>query len=317
MTIHKAKGLAFKIVIALVPDKSIKTFKGVIPVEFEESHNVEVPAGMMEDSDMKDTILESQRLEEIDRVVLDNINTTYVAFTRPVERLDVILELGKLNYDEAKTMPQIILESIKKMTGVDAVNGNQTTDFSPPEKEKLKPSTAKVLYPEKLVMGSKISQLVIVPKGETASSQPDRMNPREMGSEVHRLLEKLISAREWESVKAKFLSSKKFSSADKDEICERIEGVLNHPDAKQYFDIDLHVETEQSFVGTKGEILRPDRIVMSDGVWSVIDYKSSEEGAEKHKDQIHEYCQMLEEIEGSKVRGIIIYTDPLKVLEIV
>ena len=150
----------------------------------------------MEDSDMKDTILESQRLEEIDRVVLDNINTTYVAFTRPVERLDVILELGKLNYDEVKTMPQIILESIKKMTGMDAVTGNQTTDFSPPEKEELKPSTAKVLYPEKLFTGSKISQLVIVPKGETASSQPDRMNPREMGSEVHRLLEQLISARE-------------------------------------------------------------------------------------------------------------------------
>ncbi len=317
MTIHKAKGLAFKIVIALVPHKSIKTFKGLIPVEFEESHNVEVPSGMMEDSDMKDTILESQRLEEIDRVVLDNINTTYVAFTRPVERLDVILELGKLNYDEVKTMPQIILESIKKMTGIDAVAGNQTTDFSPPEKEELMPSTAKVLYPEKLVTGSKTSQLVIVPKGETASSQPDRMNPREMGSEVHRLLEELISAREWESVKAKFISSKKFSSADKDEICKRIEGVLNHPDAKQYFDIDLHVETEQSFVGTKGEILRPDRIVMSDGVWSVIDYKSSEDGAEKHKDQIHEYCQMLQEIEGSKVRGIIIYTDPLKVLEIV
>ena len=56
---------------------------------------------------------------------------------------------------------------------------------------------------------------------------------------------------------------------------------------------------------------------MSDGVWSVIDYKSSEDGAEKHKDQIQEYCQMLQEIEGSKVRGIIIYTDPLKVLEIV
>ena len=289
----------------------------MIPVEFEESHNVELPAGMMEDSDMEDTILESQRLEEIDRVVLDNINTTYVAFTRPVERLDVILELGKLNYDEVKTMPQIILESIKKMTGMDVVTGNQTTDFSPPEKEELKSSTAKVLYPEKLVTGSKISQLVIVPKGETASSQPDRMNPREMGSEVHRLLEQLISAREWESVKAKFISSKKFSSADKDEICERIEGVLNHPDAKQYFDIDLHVETEQSFVGTKGEILRPDRIVMSDGVWSVIDYKSSEDGAEKHKDQIQEYCQMLQEIEGAKVRGIIIYTDPLKVLEIV
>ena len=186
-------------------------------------------------------------------------------------------------------MPQIILESIKKMTGMGAVTGNQTTDFSLPEKEELKSSTAKVLYPEKLFTGSKISQLVIVPKGETASSQPDRMNPREMGSEVHRLLEKLISVREWEEVKAKFLASKKISSADKYEICSRIEGVLNHPDAKQYFEADLHVETEQSFVSHSGKILRPDRIVMSDGIWSVIDYKSSEEGAEKHKDQIQEY----------------------------
>ena len=55
----------------------------------------------------------------------------------------------------------------------------------------------------------------------------------------------------------------------------------------------------------------------SDEKWTVIDYKSSDQGVEKHKKQVASYCEILSEIEGAKVDGIIIYTDPLKVLKVV
>ena len=60
-----------------------------------------------------------------------------------------------------------------------------------------------------------------------------------------------------------------------------------------------------------------DRIVKTGDAWTVIDYKSSEQGAQKHQNQIKSYCEILSEIEGPNVEGIIIYTDPLKVLKVV
>ena len=96
-----------------------------------------------------------------------------------------------------------------------------------------------------------------------------------------------------------------------------LRAVLQGEETKSYFKEGLHVETEQSFVNSNGKILRPDRIIKDGEDWTIIDYKSSEEGIEKHKNQVEEYCEVLSEIEGPNVRGIIIYTDPLKVLKVV
>lgn len=317
MTVHKAKGLAFKVVISLVSARSFTGFSGVVPVDLSNGEDLPIGAAMMEDGDMKDTVLEPQRQDELSRVLLDDINVTYVAFTRPVERLDVILELEKMEFDEPKNMSQLVVWSLQKVYNSDVAPGNQTAAFSARQEDSEDAALSISQTPKSLITGESINQLVVVSENEENPTQPEGLNPREIGTEVHRLLEEINCKEDWAEIKKRYELGMTVGAKDRSVIIERVEAVLNSPDCMRYFDEDLHVETEQRFISSEGQVLRPDRIVKTVDAWTVIDYKSSEQGAQKHQNQIKSYCEILSEIEGPNVEGIIIYTDPLKVLKVV
>ena len=249
--------------------------------------------------------------------MLDDINVTYVAFTRPVERLDVILELEKMEFDEPKNMSQLVVWSLQKVYNSDVAPGNQTVAFS--ARQEVSEDTALSISqtPKSLITGESINQLVVVSENEENPTQPEGLNPREIGTEVHRLLEEINCKEDWAEIKKRYELGMNVGAKDRSVIVERVEAVLNSPDCMRYFDEDLHVETEQRFISSEGQVLRPDRIVKTGDAWTVIDYKSSEQGSKKHQNQIKSYCEILSEIEGPNVEGIIIYTDPLKVLKVV
>lgn len=317
MTVHKAKGLAFKIVITLISTREFNKFSGVIPVDLSVGSNLPLEAAMMEDGDMKDTILEPQRRDELNRVLLDNMNTTYVALTRPVERLDVILELEKMDFKEPQNMSQLVVWALQKAYGKEVIPGDQTSNFSA-KIEKESPEKSHIsMQPEGLKTGESIDQIVIVSDSETVQSKPQGMTPRELGLEVHRILESVKTVEDWTKLKTGLSSGMSISSEDAQIIMSRVESVISGDLSGKYFAEGLHVETEQSIVTSDGEIIRPDRIINDGEVWTVIDYKSSREGETKHKKQVEKYCSFLSEIEGPKVEGVIIYTDPLKLLKVV
>ncbi len=317
MTIHKAKGLAFKIVITIVPPRKFNSLSGIIPVDLTVGEGLSIDAAMMDNGDMKNTILEPQMEEELSRVLLDNINVTYVALTRPVERLDVILGLEKMEFKKPVNMSQLLVWALQKVYNSDVAPGDQTTDFTAKEKDSEKSVEYDSLHPSNFTTGERIDQLVVSSGSEATKSQPQYMSPRELGLEVHRILESIENIGDWRNIKKTFEGGMSIGEEDKKTVISRVESVLQGEETKSYFKEGLHVETEQSFVNSNGKILRPDRIIKAGEDWTIIDYKSSEEGIEKHKNQVEEYCEVLSEIEGPNVRGIIIYTDPLKVLKVV
>ena len=256
MTVHKAKGLAFKIVISLVSARNFTGFSGVVPVDLSMGKDMPIEAAMMEDGDMKDTILEPQRQDELNRVLLDDINVTYVAFTRPVERLDIILELEKREFDEPKNMSQLVVWSLEKVYNSEVVPGNQTKAFSPkqPVEQAIAISTQN---PNELKTGESINQLVVVSESEEGQTQPEDLSPMQIGTEVHRLLESIQTIEDWSQQKKSFESGMTISSSDKIKIIERVETVLQSEDCNKYFSKNLHVETEQSLLHQMVKLLDP------------------------------------------------------------
>jgi ATP-dependent exoDNAse (exonuclease V) beta subunit len=316
MTIHKAKGLDFKIAMVLMSHKSFTSFKGVIPVEFDKSAEMPVAAAMLEDGDMKDTLVEDQRQLELNRVLLDEINVAYVAFTRPVERLDVVLELDKINFDRANvsTIPQLIISSLESISESDVGNGYQTVDVS--SVQPFEDVIDNIQYPLNLKTGANVNQLVSkVPSGGL-SAKPEELSSTELGSEVHRLLEKVIEIKDWELVKKTASAGLSIGKEDLKEVFNRVDKVLLNTLTSQYFKPGLHVECEKSFVDGNGSVVRPDRIIRDGTKWTVIDYKSTKSGEKAHRSQLENYVKMLSEIEDGDVEGVLIYTSPLEVIKI-
>lgn len=77
------------------------------------------------------------------------------------------------------------------------------------------------------------------------------------------------------------------------------------------------VENEKELINAKGETRRIDRMIVDrDGV-RVIDYKSTKDGIESHKEQVREYVALLSELyPGKKVTGWLVYLDSLELIQL-
>ena len=313
MTVHKAKGLAFKVTMVLLTVQDFTKFRGVIPVTLNEDTQMPLNAAMLDDYDMRDTAVDTQRLLEVNKVMLDSVNIAYVAFTRPVERLDVIIELEKEDFDRKnpKSVGELIVKSLECAAGGELIYG-KLTDSDPGRalisKDKVKDIDQIQL--SVLSTGESVHHLVAIPEAESEEVIPDGLNALELGVQVHKTLEKIICSDNWQTVKASLESSLRFSEIDRDKIISRVEGVMEIDGVQQFFQPNIHVEVEVDFVDKSGKILRPDRIVRIDDTWHVIDYKSTISGSVSHEKQVREYVHLLEEIEKAEVKGWLIYTDP-------
>ena len=129
-------------------------------------------------------------------------------------------------------------------------------------------------------------------------------------------MEKLNSTDDWVSVKKSLSKGVAIGTSDRLIIENRVEDILNLDRAKGFFTPGLHVESECDFVDIDGGVSRPDRIVRIDGVWHIIDYKSTEAGKKKHIKQVEGYVSTLKEIEGYNVKGWLLYTDPIQLVSV-
>ena len=281
MTVHKAKGLAFKVTMVLLTVKDYTKFRGVIPVDLNEDTNMPLNAAMLENYDMINTAVEDQRVEEVNRVILDSVNVAYVAFTRPVERLDVIIELEKEDFDrnKVKSVGELIVQSLEGVKGGGVVCGKLTeSDPGQALVSEDKVDEINQIKLSSLSTGETVNHLVTVPPSEGEEVIPDGLDALQLGFHVHKTLEKIVNLDNWKNVKYSLESSLRFSEKDRYKIIERVQGVMDLESAKMFFQPGIHVEVEVDFVDKSGKILRPDRIVMIDDVWHVIDYKTTQSG---------------------------------------
>ena len=320
MTVHKAKGLAFKVTMVLLTVKDYTKFRGVIPVELNEETKMPLNAAMLENYDMINTAVEDQRVEEVNRVILDSVNVAYVAFTRPVERLDIIIELEKEDFDRSKvkSVGELIVQSLEGVKGGGVVCGKLTeSDPGQALVSEDKVDEINQIELSSLSTGETVNHLVTVPPSEGEEVIPDGLDALQLGYHVHEILEKIVNLDNWKNVKYSLESSLRFSEKDRNKIIERVQGVMDLESAKMFFQPGIHVEVEVDFVDKSGKVLRPDRIVMIDDVWHVIDYKTTQSGGVSHEKQVREYVSLLEDIEKSEVKGWIIYTDPTQLITVV
>jgi ATP-dependent exoDNAse (exonuclease V) beta subunit len=94
-----------------------------------------------------------------------------------------------------------------------------------------------------------------------------------------------------------------------------VERIVSHPQIAPWFSMEGTIISEQEFCSETGELLRPDRVFVSNDNVAVIDYKSGLK-QKKHIAQITTYKTQLEQIYKKPVKGYLVYTEPLEILEI-
>ena len=317
MTVHKAKGLAFKVVIFMLDNKSFSDNKNHIPVHLGENSIGDLTDVIFDPNDFKNTSVEYQKDAEDGRIRLDDINKVYVALTRPVERLDVLIGLVKEDVDPGKigSVSEILYHSINDMCEGKFEPGYQTSSQQEPQTEPI--NDVQYTQPKEMFTGEDVRTIVVAPPAESLTLSPSRLNARELGSAVHSVVERINSLDDWPLIKLALEHSQSYDAEDRATIIERVQTIIDSPQLRPHFDPSAHIESERAFLASDGTIARPDRLTMTaTHGWTVIDYKASKQKHNDHVQQLLTYVEMISEIEGSTASGMLVYTDPFEIVKV-
>lgn len=289
MTIHKSKGLEFEHVIVpfdinFKPDSSEQWLDFPLHDELEK-----MPITYKDDHK---ELFESEQILELDtKNRFDWINMVYVALTRPVSGLHLLLKGGKTPGHLAKTVLDHLALSYE------AQSWSCGTVIAPNTENENVPKA--IVDAAHTTMGALEVKIALIAPDKWYEGGADA---RKWGTALHRLLQYPKELRH--QGLQRLYRSGEFSK----NLHERAASVLEHMNEKEALQ---SLEKEETVVYTERSIingtdtLRPDLIIESEQKLMVIDYKT---GTPKEKDeaQLREYIDLLSAI-FSDIDGELLY----------
>ncbi len=328
MTIHKAKGLQFKVVLVpFISWQFTPKRKSLIWVDPEQDPLNRIGTFPVEyNKELVGTGFDKYYTTELWSAFLDNTNLLYVAFTRAEERLYGFALPGTKN--DAGTILFSALSTSKDNLGIN-IESDMLVDlpdfidtegslYEQGEIRKNNPvrdeeSLVKAVYPvypgeEKLrlrLSGGNILRLDKARQGSKAF----------YGSVLHDILSNIIVEDDIPAAVGSAVNDGLLPVDRADETIRKLIKMVSDPITKQWFVPGVEVLTEPGILTGKGDIRRPDRVIIRDGSTIVIDYKFGEERLE-YIHQIDSYKNLLIDLGYVVEKAVLWYVEHDKIVEV-
>ena len=340
MTIHKSKGLEFKCVIIPYADWSLDVTKpSTIWVRPKLPDNVEIsgmppylPIGM--NNALKDTLYNDDYEQEFDRIVVDQLNKTYVAFTRAVNELyiyaqstkkaestligDYLKRIVPQMYDTKLLDPSEIEFTVKENDIIIDDSGELLTyrmgGVTPEDVRKFKDKSDESESDDKEKIAdyhvNTKTELLVTDSEKDAeddnevrsdnASEKESKESRRRGRLLHSIMEQVVVADDLPAAIRRMKIAGRLKGNDADEVEAFLKAKMADDKVAKWFDKDLDVITERTILCSDDKNRRPDRIVVSkEGDLEVIDYKFGEQLNDNYNtQQVRRYIKLLREIKA-------------------
>jgi ATP-dependent exoDNAse (exonuclease V) beta subunit len=317
MSMHKAKGLQFPVVILpFFTEKKMLT-KKFLWVDLPDSGFHGLPAAMLETGKTMEKTEFSERLtDERDRTRLDSINLLYVAMTRPEERLFVFSPALPAKADDADTVPAFFLHYLQHSEQWS--EQKNIYEFGTLTKHKVKEDEKRVV---KRSLSSMISsdwrEKVLIRTG--APEAWDIADPQknfQWGNLVHTAFSRIRNAGDEENVLQKMNDDGLIDQQQMDKLLVKVRQLLSDPLIRPFFHPDNEIRIEAEILKGNGTVYRPDRVIIREKESVVIDFKTGKPSKEQEK-QITLYGKLLRELGYTKVSKYLVFIEPeVKVVEV-
>jgi ATP-dependent exoDNAse (exonuclease V) beta subunit len=317
MTIHKAKGLGFKVVIIPFAEWKIDPKDAIIwcrskQKPFDKLSLIPVKYGSV----LKNTFFASDYFHEKLHTYMDNLNTLYVAFTRAKEELIVTAPQPKT--ETTVTLSRLIWDGLQAdgQHPFDAENGlyergtwrqQVTTDNGMPttttaEEEELPVKRFHSVSPDRRM------HLRLHHRGSLLNDEK-----RKYGILMHDLLSRIEKRDDIPASVSEMYTSGEITGEEYHVLKEKLTALIAKEEVKHWFDGSMQVINEAEILSGDGLSYRPDRIMMHENGQGVVvvDYKSGErKEAARHRRQIKKYMSLIREMGYRNVEGYLWYVTP-------
>ena len=292
MTMHKAKGLEFPVVILPSLDFTIKVNSEFL-VEIEDFIVYKKPTS----SEILEPLKEIYQ-EEYDQVVTDRVNLTYVAMTRPVERLYILNE-----FSEKSRFGFLFHETLKGLT-----NGTENEillelDGGKKENVNSDKGNSQLFHPQHLTETLWFPDIALQDKEELTHSTY-LSSEMKFGLQFHLLISRIEKIEEGE-----------VDLKNAHQLINKLTDLLKSTSYTSLFIGKKDVINEQPILIDSTTTVIPDKIILKENETILIDFKT---GLEKNKDvkQIESYKKVLEQMGYPKISCYLFYSSINKLRQV-
>ena len=297
MTIHKAKGLEFPVVIVPFADWGL-TKNNFDKTWINLEKPMDIPVALIGGSESTAEIVggdyAAKTKELIEQTAFDALNVLYVATTRPKE---VLIVIGKIPIRK-NNVYDVFKEFLAKRE-IEIGEGIYEFGEYPVKEEMDLPEP----LPERKPIVNPWPERVKISTSYPLGWPHKEYNAIARGNQIHDLLAEIGTAADVKTVVAKALRRGRITPEEEKNIAEKLNAVVNHSAVAEFFTDDIQVYNERDIVITKSKNKRPDRVVKTKNNWAVLDYKTGAE-EEKHVRQVNDYAELLG---GENVQKVLVY----------
>ena len=316
MTIHKAKGLEFPVIIFPFADESIRLTKDFLWVDLASDSYLKLKTAFLKfEKAITQTRYEEQYQEEVNKSMLDMINLLYVVMTRPQERLYILTSPPPKKVDEMRSLPAFFAGFLAKE---ELYQEDQYIYEFGSTTEKRANEESRTEEPRSLtamLSGDWRSKIRIRLRAPEMWDMENPSGKIEFGNRVHTILASIQHASDVDHAVEQAQLSGLMAGDEKKKIREMAERVVTHPSLERYFSDVVQVRTEPEILEVNGHTSRPDRVVIDGEEAVVIEYKTGKK-QDSHKQQLERYGALLVELGYPQVRKILVYLSPVIEVEI-
>lgn len=318
MTIHRAKGLESPIVFvpfanwSFTPNATMHQFwTEHLPEAYEELAYIPLNYSR---STLEGSHFQPDLVQETEEYALDILNKTYVAFTRPREKLYLSAPNGSKG---RKGVHQQLYQAFQEMDViqkdeseyVEFVLGDEHPKMSNAAEEK--DALPMSVYPKTQFL----DQLSIRNDSERffMLQETDQAKAITLGNQIHDVLADIITTQDLPMVLKQRLQAGEFTSSQMQAVENQVQQIFEHEQVSEWFSDQYEVYNERVLM-FNGQELKPDRLLIKGAQAIVIDYKTGEESA-KHLKQVNTYMQAVSAI-GYEPKGYLLYIEPFNIKEV-
>ena len=320
LTIHSSKGLEFDVVMLPFLNWDIqRTHMGEIfwcqpqTEPFNQMPLVAVPLS----SKLLKTHFKKEYINEIISQYIDNLNLTYVAFTRPKMRLyaygqmyattkDNKPQISKISHLLSYLYDQVIAENsllsqeenVYTYTQADA---DQTREPDNPQKNKTREAT---------YISSPIgNRLILRSRAEDDFAADTPLETIDLGILMHEWLEHIHTWQDAQPAIDCMVAQGRITPTQLP-IMQRqlqdLQQLLIREGKEHWFTHNCTVHNEMDILSTTGKTQRPDRIMIEGNRATIIDYKFGQEHPRTYQEQLRNYTLLFQQM-GYTVEAYIVY----------
>jgi len=326
-TIHKSKGLEFRIVIIPFISWNLDHKSSNQPIlwvqpgspPFDELGIVPVRYG----SALAETIFAGYYNDERFSVHIDNINLLYVVLTRAI---DAIWAFAPETPSKAEGIAKTLKEAITSDENSAGESGiilsgcydaeNKVFEFGEIPEIRNENRVYRDLISKRYIVSRKPGSLRLKLHGENYFSEGGEAAKHKIsyGNLMHSVFESIDSADDIPVAVKQLVLEGRIASSEAPQLERRLKELISSSPASEWFSPGLNVMKEAEILLPSGHTRRPDRIIIKGDNATIIDFKFGEEN-ERHAVQVNQYRSLLKEMGYRDIKGYLWYVDKNKIIE--